>query len=50
VGGTMPEDLPLPDKSIPQLKKEKLAELKNPKKQKLITDEGEFDKKRSSEK
>ena len=40
VGGTMPEDLPTPEKSIAQIEKEKLAELKRKAKKKpLMLDE-----------
>jgi len=40
VGGTMPEDLPTPEKSIEQLQKEQLAELKcRAKKKPLMLDE-----------
>lgn len=40
VGGTMPEDLPTPKKSIAELEKEQLAELKRRAKQKpLMLDE-----------
>lgn len=40
VGGTMPEDLPTPDKSIAQIEKEQLAELKRRAKEKpLMLDE-----------
>ena len=38
IGGTMPEDLPKPDKSIKQIEKEQLKRLKN-KKTKLMLDE-----------
>ena len=40
VGGTMPEDLPTPEKSIAQIEKERLAELKRKvKKKPLLLDE-----------
>jgi DNA-damage-inducible protein D len=40
VGGTMPEDLPTPEKSISQVEKEQLAELKRrAKKKPLMLDE-----------
>ena len=40
VGGTMPEDLPTPEKSIAQVEKERLAELKRrAKKKPLMLDE-----------
>lgn len=38
VGGTMPEDLPIPEKSISQIEREQLKRLKNSKK-KLMLDE-----------
>ena len=38
IGGTMPEDLPIPEKSIQQIEKEQLKKLKN-KKTKLMLDE-----------
>jgi len=38
VGGTMPEDLPTPEKSISRLEREQLRKLKNPKR-KLMLDE-----------
>lgn len=38
IGGTMPEDLPRPEKSIKQLEKEQLTRLKD-KKTKLMLDE-----------
>lgn len=38
IGGTMPEDLPTPEKSIKQVEKEQLKRLKN-KKTKLMLDE-----------
>jgi DNA-damage-inducible protein D len=40
VGGTMPENLPMPEKSITQVEKERLAELKRiAKKKPLMLDE-----------
>ena len=38
IGGTMPEDLPTPEKSIKQIEKEQLKRLKD-KKTKLMLDE-----------
>jgi len=38
IGGTMPEDLPTPEKNIKQIEKEHLKQL-NDKKSKLILDE-----------
>lgn len=38
IGGTMPEDLPTPEKSIKEIEKEQLKKLKNNKK-KLMLDE-----------
>lgn len=40
IGGTMPEDLPTPEKSIQQIEKEQMERLKNKaKKGKLMLDE-----------
>lgn len=40
IGGTMPEDLPTPEKSIQQIEKEQMQRLKNKaKKGKLMLDE-----------
>lgn len=40
IGGTMPEDLPTPEKSIQQIEKEQMPRLKNKaKKGKLMLDE-----------
>lgn len=40
IGGTMPEDLPTPEKSIQQIEKEQMQRLKNKaKKRKLMLDE-----------
>lgn len=40
IGGTMPEDLPTPDKSIQQIEKEQMARLKSKAKRgKLMLDE-----------
>lgn len=40
IGGTMPEDLPTPEKSIQQIEKEQMRRLKNKaKKGKLMLDE-----------
>ena len=40
IGGTMPEDLPIPEKSIQQIEKEQMQRLKNKaKKGKLMLDE-----------
>ena len=38
IGGTMPEDLPTPEKSIKQVEREQLKRLKN-RKTKLMLDE-----------
>ena len=45
IGGTMPEDLPTPEKSIQQIEKEQMARLKSKAKNgKLMLDEQELDK------